>query len=58
MEEIVENKVSKLKQYGEKPIGVFGARASGKTMFFTILYEEKNNYIRRNISRMVGNGTV
>lgn len=38
MEEIVENKVSKLKQYGEKPIGVFGARASGKTMFFTILY--------------------
>lgn len=38
MDEVLENRVNKLKTYGEKPIGVFGARASGKTMFFTILY--------------------
>ena len=30
--------LEELKKYDNKPIGVFGARASGKTMFFTVLY--------------------
>jgi len=34
----LEIKIEELKSYDEKPIGVFGARASGKTMFFTVLY--------------------
>lgn len=33
------NRVLKsLESYVEKPIGIFGARASGKTIFFTVLY--------------------
>ena len=38
MGKILDSKVEELKLYHEKPIGVFGARASGKTMFFTVLY--------------------
>lgn len=34
----LKEKISELKTYGDKPIGVFGARASGKTVFFTSLY--------------------
>lgn len=38
MDKNLKQKISELKEYGEKPVGVFGARASGKTMFFTVLY--------------------
>lgn len=34
----LKHKVNELKSYNEKPVGVFGARASGKTIFFTVLY--------------------
>lgn len=50
MDDRLENKINKLKNYSENPIGVFGARASGKTMFFTILYgltgfkDDKNQF--------------
>ncbi len=33
-----KNMIEELKEFGERPVGVFGARASGKTMFFTVLY--------------------
>lgn len=38
MDKNLKQKIAELKEYGDKPVGVFGARASGKTMFFTILY--------------------
>ncbi len=38
MKKELKKKIEELKGYDEKPIGIFGARASGKTMFFTILY--------------------
>jgi hypothetical protein len=38
MDKNLKQKIAELKEYGEKPVGVFGARASGKTMFFTVLY--------------------
>lgn len=31
-------KIKHLEGYQDKPIGIFGARASGKTIFFTVLY--------------------
>ncbi|BDU51523.1 hypothetical protein [Haliovirga abyssi] len=34
----IEVMVDELKKYSKKPIGIFGARASGKTMFLTVLY--------------------
>ncbi len=38
MDKNMKQRIAELKEYGDKPVGVFGARASGKTMFFTILY--------------------
>ena len=38
MNKQVKAKLKSLESYNEKPIGIFGARASGKTMFFTVLY--------------------
>jgi len=35
---LLSKQIDDLKTYNDKPIGVFGARASGKTMFFTSLY--------------------
>ena len=38
MNKQVKAKLKSLESYNEKPIGIFGARGSGKTMFFTVLY--------------------
>lgn len=38
MRQNIKVKLDELKFYDEKPIGIFGARASGKTIFFTVLY--------------------
>lgn len=34
----LKHKAEELKLHHEKPVGIFGARASGKTIFFTVLY--------------------
>lgn len=38
MRQNIKARIEELKFYDEKPIGIFGARASGKTIFFTVLY--------------------
>ncbi len=38
MRQNLRTRIEELKFYDEKPIGIFGARASGKTIFFTVLY--------------------